>query len=240
MIRTRYLFMGLFLGLSLLVLVPLLYFTSGEELEEVADSSIEQALTGDQETVDGDKPECSGDHEGTDCCALLYPAGLVQGFDPVERDDPGPFPLTAQKKSTQVFAAPSAPLSTAGKEQQMVGLINQARSNAGLPPLTVSGQLTAAARAKSADMAVNNYFSHNSPTYGSFTALLSRYGIRYRAAAENIAWNSNGSASAAHHGLMGSSGHRNNILGRNFQYVGVGIHTRSDGRHYYTQLFIGY
>jgi len=128
--------------------------------------------------------------------------------------------------------------SLSSREQQMVSAINQARGSAGLPPLQVSSQVTAAARAKSRDMAVNNYFSHNSPTYGRFTGLLDHYGVSYRSAGENLAWNTNGSVSAAHSSLMNSSGHRANILGRGYSHVGVGVY-QSGGRYFYTQLYIG-
>ncbi len=125
------------------------------------------------------------------------------------------------------------------KEQQMVGMINEARKNAGLPALQVSSKLTDAARAKSKDMVNYSYFSHQSPTYGDLAGLLSRFGISYRAAGENLAMNSNGSVSAAHNSLMNSSGHRANILNSRFSQVGVGIHTCSDGSHYYTQIYVG-
>ena len=122
----------------------------------------------------------------------------------------------------------------------MINLINQARANAGLPPLQVSSQLTNAARAKSRDMIEKNYFSHTSPTYGSFTNLLNQYGVSYRSAAENLAMNSNGSVTGAHDMLMASPGHRTNILGGSYSLVGVGIQVRIDGSHFYTQLFVGY
>jgi len=129
-------------------------------------------------------------------------------------------------------------VSLSRSEQQMLSLINQTRNSAGLPSLQVCSRTTAAARAKSRDMAQNNYFSHTSPTYGRFTGLLNHYGSSYRTAAENIAWNTSGSASAAHNSFMGSPGHRRNILGGNFNFVGVGVYS-SGGRTYYTQLFVG-
>lgn len=154
-------------------------------------------------------------------------------IDQIPEPEPEPAP---QPAST---SPPSGSASAGSKEQQMVSLINQARSNAGLPTLQVNGQLTAAARAKSRDMVDNNYFNHHSPTYGSFTNLLRQYGVSYSAAAENIAMNSDGNVNSAHNMLMNSPGHRANILGANFRSVGVGIHVRSDGTHYYTQLFVG-
>ena len=48
----------------------------------------------------------------------------------------------------------------AGYVQQLVALINQARSDAKLAPLTVNAQLTAAAQAHSLDMACGNFLSH--------------------------------------------------------------------------------
>lgn len=126
------------------------------------------------------------------------------------------------------------------KEQEMIYYINQARANAGLSSLSYCSQLTSAARAKSRDMIDNNYFAHNSPRYGGLGDLLGTFGISYRNAGENLAMNSNGSVSAAHRSLMNSSGHRANILGSNFTRVGVGIQVKSDGSHYYTQLFTGH
>jgi len=153
-----------------------------------------------------------------------------------ERPKPEPKPAPAASGSGSGSSTGGA----AAKEQQMVNLINQARANAGLPPLQVSSQLTNAARAKSRDMIEKNYFSHTSPTYGSFTNLLNQYGVSYRSAAENLAMNSNGSVTGAHDMLMGSPGHRTNILGGSYSLVGVGIQVRSDGSHFYTQLFVGY
>lgn len=48
----------------------------------------------------------------------------------------------------------------AGYVQQLVALINQARSDAKLAPLTINAQLTAAAQAHSLDMACGNFLSH--------------------------------------------------------------------------------
>lgn len=153
-----------------------------------------------------------------------------------------PVPVTAP--APQLTATPveppapvQAPTVDNSKEQQMINSINQARSNAGLPALMVSSDLTKAARAKSKDMVDKNYFSHTSPTYGSMTSMLQHFGISYSAAGENLAMNSNGSVSAAHESLMNSPGHRSNILEPRFSYVGVGIQVKSDGSHYYTQLF---
>jgi uncharacterized protein YkwD len=42
----------------------------------------------------------------------------------------------------------------------VVNLVNQERANEGCEPLTINGQLTAAAVGHSTDMALNDFFSH--------------------------------------------------------------------------------
>ncbi|MCC5911504.1 MAG: serine protease [Clostridiaceae bacterium] len=116
-------------------------------------------------------------------------------------------------------------------EIQMVEYVNEARAQAGLQPLAIDVDLSYVARIKSQDMQNNNYFSHTSPTYGSPFDMMRNFGIQYRAAAENIAINSN--VRAAHNALMNSEGHRRNILNPNFTHIGIGIQNR-----HYTQMFI--
>lgn len=179
------------------------------------------------------------DRESLNFSAFSYQLEEKLSFEPglKVRPEPERKPAPAPRPAGSGAAAAGVAVS---KEQQMVNLINQARAEAGLLPLQVSSQLTKAARAKSKDMIDHDYFSHTSPIYGSFTDLLSRYGISYRSAAENLAMNSSGSVSAAHDMLMASPGHRANILNGSYSLVGVGIQVRSDGSHYYTQLFIGH
>lgn len=168
--------------------------------------------------------------------------GNVSTKAPVPVPAPAPQPTAATDQVAAASVEAPAPVQAPSvdnnsKEQQMINLINQARSNAGLPALQVSSDLTKAARAKSKDMVDKNYFSHTSPTYGSLTSMLQHFGISYSAAGENLAMNTNGSVNAAHESLMNSPGHRSNILEPRFSYVGVGIQVRSDGSHYFTQLF---
>lgn len=121
-------------------------------------------------------------------------------------------------------------------ERQMVNLVNQARRENGLPPLKVDLELTNVARIKSQDMIDNNYFSHNSPTYGSPFDMMKDFGIKYVHAGENIAGNS--TVDKAHDSLMKSPGHRANILNKDFTHIGIGI---KDGGPYgkmFTQMFI--
>ncbi len=118
----------------------------------------------------------------------------------------------------------------------MLDLVNQARRNAGLHPLQADLRLTQLARQKSQDMAVKNYFSHISPTYGSPFDMLRNAGISYTLAGENIA--GAGSVTSAHNALMNSSGHRANILHPSYQRVGIGIYRGGAYGMMFTQLFV--
>ncbi len=127
-----------------------------------------------------------------------------------------------------------APLSS--MEQQMVNLVNGERSKNGLNALTVDLEVSRVAEMKSQDMVENNYFSHNSPTYGSPFDMLGSFGIDYLAAGENLAGNS--SVEGAHTGLMNSSGHRKNILKPEFTHIGIGVKPSNRYGYVFTQMFI--
>ncbi|WP_338091215.1 CAP domain-containing protein [Pelotomaculum isophthalicicum] len=142
-----------------------------------------------------------------------------QNYNPVQRTNPTP----VSKPSPTPVSTPSS-VSTSGltaEEQQLVNLVNQERTKINLQPLTVDTRLVNVARMKSQDMINNNYFSHQSPTYGSPFDMMKSQGITYRYAGENIAGNQ--SVQAAHTALMNSSGHRANILNSNYKYIGVGV-----------------
>ncbi len=120
-------------------------------------------------------------------------------------------------------------------EMEVVRLVNIERQKAGLAPFSYSGELSKVARAKSQDMANNNYFSHNSPTYGDPFAMMRSFGIQYRTAGENIA-KGYSSAQSVVNGWMNSPGHRANILNSSFGKIGVG-YVNAKGTTYWTQMF---
>ena len=121
---------------------------------------------------------------------------------------------------------------------EVVRLTNIQRSNAGLAALKESSSLSRLAQMKAEDMAVNGYFSHNSPTYGSAFDMLKSAGISYKTAGENIAKGQK-SAQNVMNGWMGSSGHRANILNSSYKEIGVGYAMDTEGNTYWVQIFTG-
>ncbi|CAG5079508.1 Spore coat assembly protein SafA with CBM 50 [Thermobacillus xylanilyticus] len=122
-------------------------------------------------------------------------------------------------------------------EAQVVELVNQQRAKNGLKPLKLNWELSRVARYKSEDMRDRRYFSHNSPTYGSPFDMMKAFGIRYSAAAENIAAGQK-TAQAVMNSWMNSPGHRSNILSASYTEIGVGYASGGSYGHYWTQMFI--
>jgi uncharacterized YkwD family protein len=167
-----------------------------------------------------------------------------QGKQPAKIKSPKPTKQTdtkqsvSQKKpaSSHVLAANDTTISSV--EREVVRLVNIERSKQGLPSLTLDNKLSEVAEKKSWDMKAHNYFSHQSPTYGSPFDMLKQAGISYRTAGENIAAGYP-TAKAVVDGWMNSEGHRENILNPAFTKIGVGYVTGGSQNGYWTQLFTG-
>lgn len=120
----------------------------------------------------------------------------------------------------------------------VLALVNAERETQGLKALKLSEELTSLATMKSRDMAEKNYFSHESPTYGSPFEMLQSHGVHYQAAGENIAAGQK-TPEEVMQSWMNSSGHRANILNANFDTIGIGYYKGGSYGVYWTQLFTG-
>ncbi len=129
----------------------------------------------------------------------------------------------------------AAPLQSV--EEEVVRLVNIERAKQGLPALTINWEVARCARLKSQDMIDKKYFAHQSPTYGTPFQMMTSFGIKYTAAAENIAYGQRTPAEVMT-GWMNSPGHRSNILSKNVTQIGVGAAKASNGTLYWTQMFI--
>jgi uncharacterized protein YkwD len=155
-----------------------------------------------------------------------------------------------QKRTVRVRAAPVAQPTTpppanppgvsntsTDMANALLGLVNTARAQAGVGPLTLNPALMVSAQGHSNDMAAKNFFSHTGSDGRSPAQRVSAAGYSWHIVGENIAqtWQVN---SGEVFGLwMNSPGHRENILNGGFQHMGVGVATGSDGKVYYTQDF---
>lgn len=127
--------------------------------------------------------------------------------------------------------------SLSADEKEVFDLINKQRTNNGLSALKIDDEVQRVARIKAQDMVDNNYFAHESPTYGTPFNMLKSFKISYKTAGENIAGNSSNSAAVT--AWMNSSGHKANILSSNYNYTGIGVVSSSKYGKIYVQMFIG-
>jgi len=99
--------------------------------------------------------------------------------------------------------------------------------------LTVSGKLTSAAAAHSADQASHNTMSHTGSNGSSMSQRISATGFAWRALGENVAMGY-ANANSVMTGWMNSPGHRKNILTPGFTMIGVALAAAADGSLYWT------
>lgn len=133
-----------------------------------------------------------------------------------------------------------------------IALLNIERQANGLEALDVHPVLRELALRKAEDLIIHDYFAHESPTYGTPHNMILQV-VKAQVTAENL-WTlfgtyhatfMEGIALKAHSGLMGSEGHRKNILNPGFTHVGAacagGVVKRPEGAVYkvvLVQLFI--
>ena len=122
-------------------------------------------------------------------------------------------------------------------EKQVLELINAQRTANGLNPLQIDDDLQNVARIKAQDMVDNNYFAHESPTYGSPFDMIKSNQITYKVAGENIAGNSDNEKAVE--AWMNSESHKNNILNNGYNYTGIAVVSSPKYGKLFVQMFIG-
>lgn len=117
---------------------------------------------------------------------------------------------------------------------QVLELVNEERQKAGLGKLALDAEASEAARVRAEE--ISTLFSHVRPDGSSFSTALEEAGADFRFSGENIAYGQR-SAGEVMEGWMNSSGHRANILGRNYENIGIGCYRDASGTLYWVQLF---
>jgi uncharacterized protein YkwD len=142
-------------------------------------------------------------------------------------------------------AAPSsmavATVVASGDEQRAIDLVNEQRRARGLSPLACDGGLMRLARLHASNMAHQDFFDHVGPDGLDAVGRADALGLRgWRALGENIAYNQGykDAAGFAVERWMLSSRHRENILSAAFTHTGLGVARASDGRIFFTQVFM--
>ena len=139
-------------------------------------------------------------------------------------------------------AAPTAARAqgNAGWVDQVLTLVNQERAAAGLNPLSLNSQLSAAAASYSQYMASADFFAHEGPDGSTPQSRQQAAGYT-----DAVVWGENIAAGqpdpqAVMTAWMNSPGHRANILFRGFTEIGIGVYQAPGTRYgvYWTQEFL--
>ena len=120
-------------------------------------------------------------------------------------------------------------------EKRIFEELNHERTSYGLSALQWDDHAAGAARAHAQLLAENGNLSHQFPGETSLPERLGVTGVRFTVSAENVA--STEFIEDVHPALMGSSGHRANILSTSYNAVGIGV-IENQGRIYVAQDFI--
>lgn len=121
-------------------------------------------------------------------------------------------------------------------ESLLFGLVNRTRVEQKRQPFIWDENLNRIARLKAEDMVKNQYFSHNSPDYGTPFAMLKSMGVLYKTASENIAVSND--LESTHQKMLASTAHNANLTSARYNKMGVGSADNKNGGKVVVQLFI--
>jgi uncharacterized protein YkwD len=149
--------------------------------------------------------------------------------------------LVARTAAYEPRVAPVAAAPATDDERRTFELINAERRRRGLGALVFDPSLTRVARYHSQNMARQGFFNHVDRDGLDLSGRAQVLGVRgWKALGENIAYNQgyrDPSAFAVER-WMTSSKHRENILNGEFTHAGLGVARASDGRIFFTQVFM--
>jgi uncharacterized protein YkwD len=185
-------------------------------------------------------------------CSLLIAGvvGLAQNVS-AQNTQTGVSPVLAESRPRRVH--PDAQVSNASTlekgqfeaaveiEKRAFQLVNETRVRNGLPLLIWDQELCELARVHSQNMAKQSLFSHVTRDGLGPKERAVHAGIKpFRRIAENIAynWGFDDPGAFAVERWMTSSGHRENILDKQYKASAVGVFVKPNGAVYITQVFI--
>ena len=192
--------------------------TSETDVEEITGTTPSDVSAGAEETVQTEETEAA--------------AAATATPEPTATPTPEPTPVPVETSPVE-----TVPVSAAGPSDptmlELFNLVNNARTQAGLSPLSWSGSLASAAGVRAAEITIN--FSHTRPDGSEWWTV--NPDIMY---GENLA-SGQSSAQEAFNSWMASPGHYANIMNPGFTTCGFAFYYGGDaGSTYYWVQEFGY
>ena len=116
------------------------------------------------------------------------------------------------------------------EEREVIGLVNEERTKAGITPLEMELSLMRACDIRAEELTI--LFSHDRPNGESCFSVIE---FESKASGENIAYGQP-NVNAVMDSWMNSAGHRANILNPDFTHIGAG-YIQKNNTTYWVQLF---
>lgn len=205
----------------------------------------ENAYSPVNQVDDGAIPDVAVGHPQSAAIYGLYRAGMLtgQGEDgaffpdrPLTRAELAAVTVRAtdpDRRQSVTLINPALAAASA-RVNDVADLVNEARAQAGLPPLTLMPELSQAAQVRAEE--TTKSFAHTRPDGRDCFTVLAEVGITCQYTGENIAMGQR-TAQEVMETWMNSPGHRENILDPGFARLGVACVERG-GSLYWVQLFI--
>jgi uncharacterized protein YkwD len=154
--------------------------------------------------------------------------------------------VVISSNASRISSAPAAPApkvssNVVSLERRAFDLVNAQRRSRGQQPLAWDAELARLARSHSENMARSDVFNHVEPGGVTMVDRARAQGIRgWSALGENIAYNQGYDDPAAFvaERWMVSYKHRENLLNSRWTRSAIGVAIASDGRVFFTQVFI--
>ncbi len=133
-----------------------------------------------------------------------------------------------QTTKDQIITSPLVKLETETDQSFLTnsGIIeftNVERQKSGLLSLRENSKLNMSAQKKAEDMLEKQYFSHESPLGTSISELVEQVNYEYILVGENLALGNFKDDNSLVQAWMDSPGHRENILNKKYQEIGIGL-----------------
>jgi uncharacterized protein YkwD len=133
------------------------------------------------------------------------------------------------------YIRPHRPVVMPGDERALVRDVNVTRAQHGLPVLVPDERLSEFAMQVAQQMAARHYFGHTDPNGVTFQDRLRASNIRYRFAAENMAFDQD--EPHANEAFLTSPGHYENIVAPQPRRIGVAVVAAGEGEVFYVEEF---
>lgn len=150
-------------------------------------------------------------------------------------------PGSAKNSIVGFTYTPASDPDVTSEERRILELVNSERATRGKAPLVLDARLCHLARNHSRNMARQDFFNHVGRDGLDVAGRARASSIKgWKIIAENIAFNQgfNDPTAFAVERWMASGKHRANILNSEFFATGIGIYVGSDGRVFFTQVFV--